>query len=528
MASFGPPAPITRDELIAVLRRNMADHWIAGLLDDPSSLSLFEGMIAVLLRVQDAIDENLFRGVFILSASGKSPASSTLRISRASGGAVTFTTAIRIVDDRGASWRAPVEVDIPASGGAQTVDIPIETERSGYFLNSPFPLTYQVVDPLPDAAFSIDASPLPATGGKTPFLDQHGKERQVFRAPSETDDQYANRIRFLVDQVSPKAIAETVPEVLDAFLSTKPFAELIVRYGMRAVREPFDDGAQLAQTGLQGARAAYYDDAFFDDTNGHIIFDIFDACAFFDVLLPTPVDPDEPRLFFNDGFFDDAEFGFPDLTPAEAIAAPIAALADELDRRRPACVRFRIIVGEDAQLIRHPPFGSLIQAGDFVDQDGSAADLGLANALDAFDGDDGHVVSTTGTGAGAALTAGDLLFTLEAIPTPLTINHVAIRVRVRKEDVGAGTDPALAFLIRPSSAGAPVRVLTSGFPITVDHADYRERFAILEENPVTAAPWVLADVAGTFGVGVANAAAVGATEELRVSELALEIVVGYG
>lgn len=528
MALFGPPAQITRDELVAVLERNFPAHWIEGLLADPSSLSIFEGMIAVLLRVQDAIDENLFKGVFILSSSGKSPATSTLRITRASGAAVAFTTNIRLVDDRGAIWRASAAVDIAASAGAQTVDIPIETDRAGYFLNSYLPLTYRAIDDLPDPAFSIDASPDPATGGKSPFIDQHGIERRVFRAPGETDAQYAARIRFLVDQVSPKAIAETVPEVLDAFLPTKPFAELITRYGLRAVREPFSDGAQLAQTGLQGARAAFFDDAFFDDVNGHLIFDLIDSCAFFDVLLPTPIDPDEPRLFADDGFFDDPEFGFPDLPKADALNAPIAALVDELDRRRPACVRFRIIQGEDAQLIRHPPLGTLIQAGDFLDQDGNATDLGLTSALDAFDGDDGHAVSATGTGPGGGLSAGDLLFELEAIPTSLTISHVAIHARVRKEDVGAGTDPALAFLIKPSSAGAAARVLVGGYPLTIDHEDYREYLAILEENPITAAAWTLADVAGTFQVGVANAAAVGATEELRVSELALEIVVGYG
>lgn len=506
----------------------MAPHWIEGLLADPSSLSLFEGTIAALLRIQDAVDENLSRGTFVLTAPGRAPAVSTLRLSRPSGAAVTIDTSIRFLDERGAAWHVQADFLVPASGGVQTVDVPIRTDRTGYFLNSFQPLTYRALDALPDPTFTIDLGVDPATGGKAPFLDQHGKERQVFRAAGETDEQYANRIRFLVDQVSPKAIAETVPEVLDAFITTKPFADLISKFGLRAVREPFEDGAQLGQPGLQGSPAAFFDDAFLDDTHGHLLRDLEDACAWFDVLLPTPIDPDEPRLFFDDGFFDDPVFGYADLDAAEAITAPIAALVDELDRRRAACVRFRIILGEPVTLARQPPFGTLTQAGDWVDQAGNATDLDLTNALAQFDGDDGFVVSATGQGAGSALDPDDLLFTLAAIPTALSISHVNLRARAKKNDVGAGTDPDLAFVVKPTTAGAAERVLVAGYPLTVSNTDYREFLVILEENPITAAAWVLADIAGTFGVGVANAAAAGPTEELRVSELVLEIVVGYG
>jgi hypothetical protein len=62
----------------------------------------------------------------------------------------------------------------------------------------------------------------------------------------------------------------------------------------------------------------------------------------------------------------------------------------------------------------------------------------------------------------------------------------------------------------------------------VDHTDYREKSVLMSQNPITAAPWTLADIASTFTFGIANVAAVGATEELRVSELTLEMILDHG
>lgn len=534
MAVFGPPPLITRDDLIDVLDRNFEPHWFEGLAADPSSLSLFEGTVAVLLRIQDAIDENFSIGSYILTAPGRAKATSTVRLQRPSGAEVTLTVEVRFLDDRGAVWVPQADFVIPASGGSQTVDVPIETERSGYFLNSFEPLTYQAVDTLPDPNLIVILGVDPASGGKTPFLDQHGKERRVHRAPGETDAQYQNRIRFLEDQVSPKALSDTVVEVLDEFPATKFIVDLIDRDGLRAVREPFLDTAQIAQRGLIGTVTAFADDPglFADDVSGHILRDIEDVCSWFDVLLPTPVDPNEARQFYDDGsaasgaFLDDPLLGYFDLPTGDAILTPIAALADELDRRRSACVRFRIIQGGDISVLRHPKLTTLSVAGDWVDQDGSATDANLVAALEDHDADFRYVVSSTGTGPGSPIAAGDLHFTLATLTqAPISIDRVILRARVRQRDVAAGTDPDFQFIIKPTTAGAPERV---GVTATIISETYQEQLLILEENPIAAAAWTLADIAGAFAVGVANVAAVGATEELRVSELALEFVISYG
>ncbi len=528
MAEFGPPPPLTEDDLLDALRRNMEDHWIGGLLEDPSSRSIFAGNAAVMLRIQEAVDENLSRGAFILTAPGRAPATSVVRLRRPLGAEVTIDTTRRFLDERGAVWRPSADFVVPASGTQQDVDVPIETERKGYFLNSFEPLSYRILDDLPDPSFVVIPGPSPATDGKTPFLDQHGGERKRPRAPGETDAQYSARIAFIEDVVAPTPMAETVIEVLDGFPITRPIAALITESGLRATREPFRDTAQPAQPGLAGRDQNFSDSGVFADDPLVRSRELADTCAFFDVEIPTPIDPNEPRLFADLGFADDPVLGFPDLPQAEEIGASLAALVDELDRRRPLCVRFRVVLGEDLLLLRHPRADSILQAGSFSPTgDDSPADL--VAAVRQFDGDAAYAVSTTGAGGGAALAAGDLTFSLPAIPTPLSVVRVILRARVRREVVGTDPDPAVAMLVRPATAVAPVRVLLSGaFPVTISGSSFQEVVAVMEENPVTAVAWVPADVDAAGAFGVANAAAVGATEELRVSELTLEIIVNYG
>lgn len=506
-------------------------------MGDPSSRSAFVAFARVVLRLQTAGDENLSNGAFILTAPGRASATSTVRLTRPSGAEVVVGINIRFLDDRGAVWVPSAAFTIPASGGAQTVDVPITTQRAGYYLNSFEPLTYQALDTLPDPTLVIELGVDPAINGTTPFLDQHGKERRVFRSPGETDAQYRNRIRFIEDQVSPKAVADSLLAVLDAFPATKPIADQVTQDGLRFLFEPFKDPAQQAQQGLYGLSPMFYNDSdgdegsYFDDPGGPVMLTRADACASLTLFLPTPIDPDEARRFFDDSdadagsWFDDAEFGYFDLTAGPGLTGPIAALADELDRRRAACVGAQIIFGEDVRLVRSPPVGTLTQAGDWEDQDAATTDLLLTAAVGSMDGDDTYAESALGTGAGAALDAGDLLFTLATVAVPVSITRVVLRARVRQVDVGAGVDPSFSFIIEPTTAGAPVRILT---PTVVSGATYTEIVEVLEENPVSAAAWTLADIAGTFGLGCANSAAVGATEELRVSELTLEIQANYG
>lgn len=526
---FGPPTPFTEDDLLDVLRRNLDDAWIGGLLEDPSSRSLFVGIVAAMLRCQTSGDQNIEVGGYILTAPGRAPATSTVRLTRPGGvagvAAVTLTTAVRFQDDRGMVWRPSADYELPAvaPAGSWTGDVPITTERAGYFLNSFEPLTYVAIDPLPDSNLEILAGDDPAVGGTSDFLDLHGSERSTPRAPGESDDDYRHRMLMLTDKVSPAALAETIVEVLDAYPVSKAIADQITRDGLRALREPFWDTAQPAQRGLLGARVAFFDDprVFLDD-HDHQIRGADDFLGWFDVFLPSFVDPDEPRMFFDLSFLDDPFLGFPDMSSNPTIDKAIAALADELDRRRAAGVRFALYYGADQILDRHPPLGSLDQGGDWTLVGASSE----PESLESFEGDDSYVVSIVGRGNGAALTVGDMTFELPDLSrAPLAVRFVRVVARARRGTTG-GTAPDLAFVVGAVGAAAPLRTITLG---PVDHEDWREYSYILEENPDTAAAWTVADVSGgPMIVGIANAAPAGATDQLRVSELYLEIVADYG
>lgn len=539
MAEFGPKPLITRDELIDLLRRNMEPHWVERLLTDPKSLAIFEGYIAAMLRIQDSGDTNFELGSYILTAPDDAKATATVRLTRPSGAEEVLTPNHRFLDDRGAVWNVVGEVTIPASGGVQTVDIPIETDRVGYWLNSFEPLTYQILDDLPDPNLVTVLGVDEAVGGQTSFLEAHGEERQVFQAPGEDPDQYRLRIRFLEDMITPHAIAQTVLQVLDAHEITRAIADLIDQHGLKTVLEPFNDGAQIAsqslagedRKNLQGLDQTFFDVHYYDDPTS-IYRSREDACGWFEVVIPTPVDPNEPRRFYDDSdadagsYYDDPEFVYFDIPISAAMEAALTALWDEIDRRNPFCVPFIIYVGEDLSLIRQPALGTLSDAGAWLDQDGVATDEEMTDAVASYDGDNTHVATGTGTGAAAATSASDLLYIIPAPTAPVSITRVICRAWIRKEDLGVGVDPDFTFVIGPTG-GSDERVLTAGVPVTVDHEDWRPVVVILDENPITAAAWTLGDIAGDFTFGAANTAAAGPTDELRVSELALEFVVNY-
>ena len=531
--AFGPDTALTEAELLEVLERNLDDGWIGGLLEDPSSLSMFNGMAAVCARVQAEQDENFGRGAFILTAPGPAPATTTLRLTRnTTQPATTVPTTLRFVDERGAVWRPAADVAAASntSPTVQNVDVLLASERTGYFLNSFEALTFVALDILPDGFSLADGGVAikEATGGTSNMLGLHGSERDCLRASGETDDAYRHRMLLLEEKVSPLALTEVLIEVLDAYDATKVIADQIVRDGLRALREPFQDSEQPARRGLMGLPPFFLDDGYLDDPEGDFLRTAGDAMVWFEVSLPTPVAPDEDRLFLDDGYLDDPLMGFMDTPLPDSIALAIAALADELNRRRAGGVPFAIYLGLDQHLDRQPPEDSLSQAGDWTAA-GADAPASREEALADFDGDDSYVVSTQGRAAGFLLTAGDLTFTFPKLfRGPSAVRYVRLACWARRGSTG-GTAPQLAFLIAGNGASTTRTIGISGVPFLVDHEDWREYEVILEQNPDTALAWAVADVAGSTMVGgVANAAAVGATDQLRVSELRLDIVASFG
>ena len=520
MTEYGPPTPLDEDALFDLLRRNLASSWIEPLLADPTSRSVLSGIAAIVLRLQDAGDEAFSRCAHILTAPGAARATTTVRLYRSSGALVTLTTE-RFVDERGAVWRVVGgSYAIPLSGVPQTVDVPIETERVGHWLNFSTPLTFQALDSLPDPGLAILASEDPAEEGATPALDQHGLERGVPRNPSELDEDYAHRLRFLDGAVSPADVAEGALRLYDAIASFSATADLVANEGLRTVLEPFEDAQQPRQRNLYRTPSGAFADSveggtvpatysggdgvyttFADDASGHWIRSFEEFRAWFDVFLPTPTGT------------------------ADEQAAAIASLAAYLDRARAGGVGGRIVVGEPVFHARHAVVGSLSQAGAWTDHDGSAADADLVAALEEHDASDTFASTGTGAGSGSALAGDDLVFELPALTAPAGVSRVELFAWVRRTDLSVGVDPEFQFVFRSGAAGAAERV---GSPRVVDHDEFRLYREILEQEPNAPAAWAPGDVSSAIEVGVANVAAVGATDRLDVSELYVVVVVDRG
>lgn len=503
MADFGPPPKFTEQDLLDLLANTFEDHWIEGLLADPSSQSVFTAIAQMMLRVQDAVD-NSTEGLYILTAAGGARASSSVRISRASGGGAAIIPATtRFQDSRGAIWNPSADFSYPPSGTAQDVDVPLVSDRRGYFVNSTEQITFVALDALPDPAMTITAvTTTTAVGGASPQLDELGNERGFPRSSGEDSQEYRLRLTNLPDAVSPKAITETLVAILDKYDDSRFIASLITQSGLSPIREPFRDPTHYNLEGLHGTDVAFFDDVtYFDDTHGHQLRSLEDACAFWDILLPT--------ITISPGSTDD----------------PIREIVAELDRKRAFCVRFRIIVGEEIPLARTPnnqsPSG---QVGDWSTNAGSTVFADIASSLEKFDADTTYATNQTGRGGGAVPAAGDLRvdFTAPFTP-PVSISHVVLRASVARADAGA-SNGSLAFNFTDALGNGAT--ILPGIPVGSDL--FEQRFVILEENPALAAPWTVAHINGTIGVGLANVAAAGPTNEIRASQLVVEIFANYG
>lgn len=101
------------------------------------------------------------------------------------------------------------------SGATMTVDIVLYrqhfvSEGSGAF----GPAAWRVLDWAVDLGMTATnlASP---TGGRAPWLDEIGAERNIGRSPNESDDSYRQRLHQIADVVTPNAIRRTLYRVLN-------------------------------------------------------------------------------------------------------------------------------------------------------------------------------------------------------------------------------------------------------------------------------------------------------------------------
>jgi hypothetical protein len=246
----------------------------------------------------------------------------------------------------------------------------------------------------------------PVSGATSDYLAANGNERSIFRQEGETTENYRARIRNIPDAVSPRAIVEAVQTavqtaslpsttVYEPFdwspnleIVSATFASPIVV--TTAVEHGYEDGdlvrvrdvtVNLAANGdwrvtvlsptsfeldnsigsgigvggrvtglfpgldvlnelYSGIYAA--DDGFLDDPFS-LLVSRREACAY--LLIQTdsaPREPDSSIPYFDSGFLDDSVYGFPDVPFHPVLLAGLLSIAEEMNRKRAACVQFDI------------------------------------------------------------------------------------------------------------------------------------------------------------------------------------------
>lgn len=223
------------------------------------------------------------------------------------------------------------------------------TERTMVLLSSVGNGVYTgdgLAQPAPDGLVTESATNI--EGALSDTLSVLGRERGTRRQEAESVGDYRQRVRNIADVVSPRALAQAIRGVGSP-------------YDVRLL-EPFEDFSSTAldtELGLGSYGSAYWgagdlppaaSGSFAYDEFRSLMLDSHSACAHVLVEHPQVNDPDGLRMFFDDAFFDDPVWGFPDVLVHPALLARYWAIFDELETRRAACVTYSLTVVEETQL----------------------------------------------------------------------------------------------------------------------------------------------------------------------------------
>lgn len=344
------------NSLLALLRRTTDESgWLQPQLDDPDAAAALGARIAIFARLGPAVIHNAAQAT-LSDASGGSPGTSTVTVTRVSGVAATGTIpkGFAFVDPRGV--RAVLQLDVPVTTQT-TLNLPVQTLRQTELVNTEDDPLF-AVDPqspvvpsssgvliapagtpgLTSTTFQVVSSSTPITGSSADYLSVHGAERGIFRQPGEETSAYRQRVRNIPDAVSPIAVADTVQAAAQR-LGSPPLLTL----------EPFADGATPALKALHGLSSFSgfaWDVDFFDDPlSTFLVLDRRTVTAYFLIQAQAFLaDVEGIGVFWDDFFFDDPVLGFPDATdflPASATAA-LFALVNDVQAKKAGGVNFDV------------------------------------------------------------------------------------------------------------------------------------------------------------------------------------------
>lgn len=348
-------APETSDTLVALLRRTADEQgWLQAHLDDPDSAAILLARVAIFARLGVAAVHNAAQAT-ISGASGGSPGTSAITISRASGTTTgTIPKGFGFIDGRGV--RVVLQVDVPVTTQTALI-IPVQTLRQTELVNTeddpgfavdpqspvvPASVGVLIAPPgtagLTSSTFQTVGPSTKIDGGAADYLSVQGAERGVYRQPGEATAAYRQRVLNIPDAVSPIAIAD----VVQAAAQQPGIPPLLTL-------EPFEDGATPALKALHGLGSfsgIAWDVDFWDDPiPGFTMLDRRMGRAYFLVQAQDfIVDTQGFGVFWDDMFFDDPVLGYPadvDVFPP-AQAAALLSIAASIDPKRAGGVQFDI------------------------------------------------------------------------------------------------------------------------------------------------------------------------------------------
>ena len=228
-------------DFLALITRLLPASYLEPLKDPGPGFATLQADGAIFERISLAV-ERLRKNLLIIQADAASKAIVPLEISRptSAAGALVITRDSQVVATA-SNRRFQLLNDVTFSGAALgPIAVTAKAVLADYTWNMPGPVTTADGTTLPgevDAFHRLVTVPSfadptlivvqtgDAVGGACPGLESLGEDRGLPRRAGESDAAYRNRIRQLLDTVSPDAIERAVALLLGEFNATFDFIE---------------------------------------------------------------------------------------------------------------------------------------------------------------------------------------------------------------------------------------------------------------------------------------------------------------
>lgn len=357
---------LTPADMLALLRRTTdVDGWLQPLLDDPDSAAAINAQIQIFGRLGRAVT-HLRDALTISAASGGQIGTGVLTVGRGTTGTHgTITKGYLFIDARGVRVRS--QADVAVANGDAAVFVPVQTERETELVNSEDDSGFTIApdstaikdsggvvnliapagDPANAATTFSTVAATPITGGAVDMLSVHGRERGLLRQSSETESAFRQRIRNIVDMVTPFAVADVVQAEVQQF-GLPQFL----------IKEPFNDGASVliknprslsffSSPAFDADSALGHADFLDDFIAGLVLVDRRTAIAYFEMDAQDYIrDPQQGTMFWDASFYDDPMYGYPDglLDFPSVVLSALLALIQDVTAKKPIGVNFDVFL----------------------------------------------------------------------------------------------------------------------------------------------------------------------------------------